>query len=75
MQRARAVFTGRLERATAFDRRRLAAAFSTARDSQQAALQIEVAVALGALVAMSLASWQITRRTVRSLHAVSAGVE
>ncbi|MEO7730904.1 MAG: ATP-binding protein [Kofleriaceae bacterium] len=75
MQRARGVFTSHLERATAFDRRRLAAAFSTARGSQQAALQIEVAVALGALVLMSLVSWRLTRRTVRSLHAVSVGVE
>jgi signal transduction histidine kinase len=75
MQRAREAFSSRLDRATAFDHRRLAAAFSTARGSQQAALRIEVAVALGALMLMMLLSWRLTRRTVRSLLAVSVGVE
>jgi signal transduction histidine kinase len=75
MQRARDAFSIRLDRATAFDHRRLAAAFSSARGSQQAALRIEVAVALGALLLMVLLSWRLTRRTVRSLLAVSGGVE
>jgi signal transduction histidine kinase len=75
MRRARDGFKTSLELATTPDRRRLAAAFSTARGSQQDALRIEVAVATGALVLMALLSWQITRRTVTSLRAVSEGVE
>jgi signal transduction histidine kinase len=75
MRRARDAFKTRLDLATAPDRRRLAAAFSTARGSQQDALRIEVAVAVGALVLMALLSWRITRRTVTSLLAVSEGVE
>ena len=75
MQQARDAFKAHLDVATAFDRRRLAAAFSTARRSQEDALRIEIAVAAGALVLMTLLSWRITRRTVRSLLAVSEGVE
>jgi signal transduction histidine kinase len=75
MLRARQVLAAHLEAATTPDRRRLAAAFETARKSQEDALAIEIAVALAAVVAMVLLSWRITLRTVRSLQAVSVGVE
>ena len=75
MQKARDAFNAHLDQATAFDRHRLAAAFSTARRSQEEALRIEVAVAAVALVLMIWLSLQLTRRTVRSLLAVSEGVE
>jgi signal transduction histidine kinase len=75
MRQAREAFKSHLDLATAPDRRRLAAAFSTARGSQQDALRIELAVAIGTLVSMALLSWRIIRRTVTSLLAVSAGVE
>src|SRR6185295_1363996 len=75
MWRAREAFKSDLDLATAPDRRRLAAAFATARSSQQDALRIEIAVATGALLLMALLSWRIIRRTVASLLAVSVGVE
>jgi signal transduction histidine kinase len=75
MRIARAAFASHLDLATTPDRRRLAAAFATARGSQRDALRIEIAVAIGALVLMVLLSWRITRRTVSSLQAVSRGVE
>jgi len=71
-QRAVAV---RLDTAASPDRTRLAAAFATARDSQNESLQIDILVACSALVLMALVSWQLIRRTVRSLQAVSEGVE
>jgi signal transduction histidine kinase len=75
MHASRQTFTAHLESATTPDRRRLAAAFETARASQESALRIEITVALAAIAAMVLMSWWITRRTVRSLHEVGAGVE
>ncbi len=75
MTQTRETFAARLEAATTPDRKRLAAAFETARRSQQQALRIEIAVAVAAILAMGLLSWWITRRTVRSLHAVANGVE
>lgn len=75
MGRARQTFAAHLETVTTPDRRRLAAAFETARASQEDALRIEIAVALAAIGAMVLLSWWITRRTVRSLHEVAVGVE
>jgi signal transduction histidine kinase len=75
MRRARAAFVNQLDLAITPDRHRLIAAFSTARGSQHEALRIEIAVAIGSLVLMGWLSWRITRRTVRSLLAVSEGVE
>jgi len=75
MGAARLTFATHLEAATTPDRRRLATAFATARESQEDALRIEIAVAIAAVTLMVVLSWWITRRTVRSLHDVSVGVE
>jgi signal transduction histidine kinase len=75
MDKARQVLATHLEAATTPDRRRLAAAFAAARDSQADALRIEIAVAVGAIMLMGLMSWWITRRAVRSLQDVSVGVQ
>src|SRR5258705_510017 len=61
--------------ATSPGRRGLAAAFPTARDSQQASLWIDIAVAISVLALMAFLSWRLIRRTVQSLQAVSMGVE
>ncbi len=74
MRRAQETLTAHLQTATTPDRRRLAAAFTTARESQEDALRIEVIVALGALLLMGLLSWRIARRTVGALREVSLGV-
>ena len=75
MQRALLAFTSHLDAATAPNREKLAAAFQTARASQRASLRIDIAVAIGALLVMTLLSWWIIRSTVRSVHAVKEGVE
>ncbi|HUJ58171.1 MAG TPA: ATP-binding protein [Kofleriaceae bacterium] len=75
MRRAQQAFTAKLEAATSPDRKQLAAAFATARASQTTTLWTEIAVACVVLAVMSVVSWQLIRRTVSSLAAVSAGVE
>jgi signal transduction histidine kinase len=75
MRRAQQRFASHLDAATAPDRRRLAAAFATARASQRNAIWIDFVVASSALVLIVLLSRQIIRDTVRSLHAVTRGVE
>ncbi|MDB4959077.1 MAG: hybrid sensor histidine kinase/response regulator [Myxococcales bacterium] len=75
MRAAQATFTAQLDTTTSPDRRRLAAAFATARESQRDALWIEIVVASSALSLMSLLSWGIIRRTVKHLRSVSVGVE
>jgi len=60
---------------TSPDRNRLAAAFAAARASQRESLVIEIVVACATLLVMGFLSWRLTRRTVRSLAAVSAGIE
>jgi signal transduction histidine kinase len=75
MRTAQQRFTSHLEAATTPDRHRLADAFKTARESQEAALKIEIAVAAAAILLLGVLSWWITRRTVRGLHEVSIGVE
>jgi CheY-like chemotaxis protein/antitoxin (DNA-binding transcriptional repressor) of toxin-antitoxin stability system len=75
MRRDQQAFEAALDTATSPDRRRIAAAFATARESQTTSLWIDIAVACCVLALMSLLSWRLIRRTVRSLHAVSAGVE
>ena len=75
MASAQRAVAAALDRATSPDRERLAAAFHTARASQALSLRIDIAVAAGALALMGLLSWRLIRRTVRSLHAVSQGVE
>jgi hypothetical protein len=56
MQRARLAFESHLDAAIAPNHERLAAAFETARAAQRASLQIDIAVALGALLVMTLLS-------------------
>ncbi len=68
-------FANKLSAATTPDRRRLAAAFAEARRSQRTALLIDIIVAICALSLMALYSWTIIRQTVKSLHAVSQGME
>jgi len=75
MDRAQRAFAAHLDAAVAPDRTRITAAFQHARAQQRASLWIDIAVAVGALVVMSLLSWGIIRTTVRSVHAVKAGVE
>lgn len=75
MRGTQQTFASRLDMATSPDRRRLAAAFSTARATQRTSLQIDILVASIALLAMTVLSWRISRRTVRSLRAVADGVE
>jgi len=75
MHRARDEFLARLDVSTRPDRTRLSAAFATARASQRESLWIDAAVAIGVLAIMALLSGRLIRRTVRSLQAVSDGVE
>ena len=75
MQRTLLAFSSHLDAATAPNHERLAAAFESARASQRASLVIDIVVAIGALFVMTLLSWWIIRTTVRSVHAVTEGVE
>jgi signal transduction histidine kinase len=75
MRRARRDFLQVLNVSTSPDRTRLAAAFATARASQHESLTIDIVVACSVLLLMGILSGAIIRRTVRSLHAVSDGVE
>lgn len=75
MRQAQRTFAPQLDAATSPNRERLAAAFATARASQDAALRIDIVVAGIALLLMALISWRIIRHTVSSLQAVSRGVE
>jgi two-component system chemotaxis sensor kinase CheA len=68
-------FASKLSAATTPDRRRLGAAFAEARKSQRTALLIDIVVAICALSLMALYSWTIIRQTVKSLQAVSLGME
>ncbi|MEO8550080.1 MAG: ATP-binding protein, partial [Kofleriaceae bacterium] len=75
MHRTQTAFASHLTAATTPDRTLITAAFEHARAQQRASLWIDIAVAIGALLVMSLLSWRIIRTTVRSVHAVKAGVE
>ncbi len=75
MRQAQQRFASSLDAATTPDRRRLAAAFATARASQRNAIWIDIVVASSALVLIMLLSRRIIRDTVRSLRAVTRGVE
>jgi signal transduction histidine kinase len=75
MRRAQREFSLDLDAATSPDRAKLAAAFAAARESQTTSLQIDIIVATIALLLMGMMSWRIIRRTIRSLRAVSEGVE
>jgi signal transduction histidine kinase/HAMP domain-containing protein len=75
MRDAQAAFAAELDLATTPDRRRLTSAFRRARESQATAITIDIAVAIAVLALMALLSWRLIRRTVRSLHEVSLGVE
>jgi signal transduction histidine kinase len=61
--------------ATTPDRERMATAFADARASQRTALLVDIILALATLALMALLSGRLIRRTVRSLQAVSDGVE
>jgi len=75
MRRLRADFLTTLDTATGPDRTRLTAAFAEARASQRESLTIDIIVAACVLLVMGVVSWRLIRRTVRSLQAVSSGVE
>ena len=75
MRDRQSTFSERLSKATTPDRSRLAAAFADARESQHTALAIDIIVAILALALMAIYSWTIIRQTVKSLHAVSLGME
>jgi signal transduction histidine kinase len=75
MRRERRELLEKLHFATSPDRTRLAEAFDTARDSQRESLVIDIVVACCALALMTVLSFRITRHIVRSLRAVSEGVE
>jgi signal transduction histidine kinase len=61
--------------ATTPDRVRMSQAFASARAFQRTAFITNVIVALAGLALMAFLSWRLIRRTVRSLQAVSDGVE
>jgi signal transduction histidine kinase len=75
MGRAHRALGLHLDAAASPDRRRLAAAFATARATQRDALWIDIVVAVSALVLIGLWSWRLIRQTVGALHAVALGVE
>lgn len=75
MRQQHTAFLATLETATAPDRTRLSAAFAAARSSQRDSLMIDIVLAACVLLVMGVVSWQLIRRTVRSLQAVSDGVE
>lgn len=75
MRRAQREFALELDAATSPNRAKLAAAFAAARESQTTSLRIDIVVASIALLLMGVMSWRIIRRTIRSLRAVSEGVE
>jgi signal transduction histidine kinase/CheY-like chemotaxis protein len=75
MRAAQQLFASHLDTATSPDKRRLEAAFASARASQREALWTDIAVATAVLALMALMSWRIIRRLVGSLQAVSDGVE
>jgi signal transduction histidine kinase len=75
MQATQQVLATHLEAATTPDRRRLTAAFEAARESQEDAERIHIAVALAAIALLGLVSWWIARRAVRALQEVSVGVQ
>jgi len=75
LRAARRDLLAKLDATTSPDRNRLAGAFATARASQRESLVIDIVVACAMLLVMGFLSWRLTRRTVRSLAAVSAGIE
>jgi signal transduction histidine kinase len=75
MRRARHELEPRLDAATRPDRERLAAAFASARASQDTALQIVGIVAAATFFLMALISYRMIRRMVTSLRELSDGVE
>jgi methyl-accepting chemotaxis protein len=75
MRRQAAAVAAMLDGATTPDRRRLAAAFATARASQRDAIWIDLLVATCALLVIGALSWRIIRDTVRALRSVAVGVE
>jgi signal transduction histidine kinase/CheY-like chemotaxis protein len=75
MSSAQNAFAARLDAATTPDRARLAQAFADARSAQQAAITIDLAVAIGVVLLMVVLSWRIVRSTVGSLGEVSRGIE
>jgi signal transduction histidine kinase/DNA-binding response OmpR family regulator/HAMP domain-containing protein len=75
MHAAQARCATRLDASTTPDRRRLAAAFASARRTQRVSAVIELSVAALALVVMLLLSWAIVRRATGSLRGLSQGME
>jgi signal transduction histidine kinase len=75
MHHAQVAFLNDLSGATSPDRKRLADAFASARATHREALTLDIVVAVAVLALMGLLSWSSIRRMVRSLRAVSDGVE
>ncbi|HUS27651.1 MAG TPA: ATP-binding protein [Kofleriaceae bacterium] len=75
MVQTRRDFLALINAATTPDRARMTDAFARARAVQRTALVVNIVVALATLAIMALLSWHLIRRTVRSLQAVSEGVE
>jgi signal transduction histidine kinase len=75
MHRAQVAFLGDLSSATSPDRKRLSDAFEAARATHREVLIVDIVVAAAILAMMGLVSWSMIRRMVRSLQAVSDGVE
>jgi signal transduction histidine kinase/DNA-binding response OmpR family regulator/HAMP domain-containing protein len=75
MRTAQQRFAVRLAVGTTPDRARIAAAFDSARAAHQAVLEVDLIIASLAFALMLLLSFWIIRGTVRSLQAVSTGVE
>jgi signal transduction histidine kinase len=75
MHRVQVAFLSDLSSATSPDRKRLADAFAAARATHREVLIVDIVVAAAILVMMGLVSWNSIRRMVRSLQAVSDGVE
>jgi signal transduction histidine kinase len=75
MRQSQRTFALALDTATRPDRAKLAAAFAAARHAQRTSLEVDIIVAVLALVLMVVISSRIIRRTIDALREVSDGVE
>jgi len=75
MRSAQQTFAGHLEQATTPDRARVGAAFAAARKAQRDAIVIDFVVAVVAFSLMMFLSFNIVRSAVKSLQAVSQGMD
>ena len=75
MRAAQSELDALLDAHTSPNRTKLAAAFTSARGAQETLLRIEIIVACLAVLLMAVLSWRTIRSMIRSLAAVSSGVE